>query len=293
MIRHSASTVSIQRLCRLAGIARSSYYRLHAPKNIEQDQQLRQELHRVCAQWSHYGYRRVTHELRRRGFRVGCKRIRTLMHKDNLCCRPRKRWIRTTDSKHGYRVYPNLARQIVLERPNQLWVADITYIRLPHEFVYLAVILDAYSRCVVGWALARYLDTRLTIEALTMALGTRTFTGDLMHHSDRGVQYASSSYIALLQSKNITVSMSRTGNPYDNAKAEAFMKTLKTEEVSINDYQTLTEAQAQIGHFIELVYNQQRLHSALDYRPPKEFEAEYNQLTKTVSTLTTCKPVST
>ena len=214
------------------------------------------------------------------------------MLKDNLRCRPKKRWIQTTDSKHGYRIYPNLARQMMLDRPNQLWVADITYIHLIDEFVYLAVILDAFSRCVVGWALARHIDTHLTRSALEMALATRTIEAGLVHHSDRGAQYASTHYVALLQSKNISVSMSRTGNPYDNAKAESFMKTLKTEEVSISEYDTIAEARVSIGNFIEIVYNQRRLHSALDYRPPAEFEAEYIKSQNTLFTLTPEKTVS-
>lgn len=295
VICEGAASLSIQRLCVLAGIPRSTYYRMQqvsSKRNGSQHEGLRQEVHAVCAQWSHYGYRRVTRELRRQGRSVGLKRIRALMLKDNLRCRPKKRWIQTTDSKHGYRIYPNLARQMILDRPNQLWVADITYIHLIDEFVYLAVILDAFSRCVVGWALARHIDTHLTTGALEMALATRTIEADLVHHSDRGVQYASTHYIALLQSKNISVSMSRTGNPYDNAKAESFMKTLKTEEVSISEYETLAEARESIGRFIEIVYNQRRLHSALDYRPPVEFEAEYIKSQTNLSTLTPEKTVS-
>lgn len=295
VICEGAASLSIQRLCVLAGIPRSTYYRMQqasSKRNGSQHEGLRQEVHAVCAQWSHYGYRRVTRELRRQGRSVGLKRIRALMLKDNLRCRPKKRWIQTTDSKHGYRIYPNLARHMVLDRPNQLWVADITYIHLIDEFVYLAVILDAFSRCVVGWALARDIDTHLTTGALEMALATRTIEADLVHHSDRGAQYASTHYIALLQSKNISVSMSRTGNPYDNAKAESFMKTLKTEEVSISEYETLAEARASIGRFIEIVYNQRRLHSALDYRPPVEFEAEYIKSQNNLSTLTPEKTVS-
>jgi putative transposase len=253
-------------------------------------ERLRQELHAVCAESTSYGYRRATQELRRRGFCVGRKRVRALMRKENLRCRRKKRWIQTTDSKHGYRIYPNLAREMVLERPNQLWVADVTYIRLVREFVYLAVILDAFSRRAVGWALSRYIDTHLTLTALRNALQTRTVDPGLVHHSDRGVQYASNEYVALLRSKNIAISMSRKGNPYDNAKAESFMKTLKTEEVSISEYEIFSEAKEQIDRFIDIVYNNKRLHSALDYVPPAEFEAQY--LTKPF-TLTTSETVST
>jgi putative transposase len=243
----------------------------------------------VCAEATSYGYRRATEELRRRGFCVGRKRIRALMHKENLHCRRKKRWIPTTDSKHGYRIYANLAQEMVLVRPNQLWVADITYIRLRSEFVYLAVILDAFSRRVVGWALSRHIDTALTLAALEKALDTRTIEAGLVHHSDRGVQYASSEYVALLKSRNINISMSRKGNPYDNAKAESFMKTLKTEEVSINDYETFSQAIEQIGRFLDIVYNNKRLHSALDYKTPAEFEEEH--FTKSF-TLTAAETVS-
>jgi putative transposase len=243
----------------------------------------------VCDEYTNYGYRRATRELRRRGLCVGRKRIRALMRKENLHCRRKKRWIQTTDSRHGYRIYPNLAQTMVLDRPNQLWVADITYIRLVTEFVYLAVILDAYSRRAVGWALSRHIDTALTLAALQKALQTRTVESGLVHHSDRGVQYASTDYVALLESKNITISMSRKGNPYDNAKAESFMKTLKTEEVSISDYETFSEVKEQIDRFIGIVYNNKRLHSALDYTTPAEFEEHY--ITRS-STLTTAETVS-
>jgi len=238
-------------------------------------ERLRQELHAVCAEYRSYGYRRATHELHRRGFAVGRKRIQTLMHKRNLRCRSKKRWIQTTDSKHGYRIYPNRAHAMVLERPNQLWVADIACIRLVYDFVYLAVILDAFSRRAVGWALSRHIDTHLTLTALENALQARTVEPGLVHHSDRGVQYASTDYVALLDSHNIAISMSRKGNPYDNAKAESFMKTLKTEEVSISEYETFSQAKEQIDRFIDIVYNNKRLHSALDYRTPVEFEAQY------------------
>jgi transposase InsO family protein len=170
-------------------------------------------------------------------------------------------------------VYPNLARGLALSNINQLWVSDITYIRLQREFVYLAVILDAYSRRCIGWALSRHIDTQLTLKALRMALANRTVPSGLVHHSDRGVQYAAADYVALLQAHRIQISMSRTGNPYDNAKAERFMRTLKYEEVYLNDYDTLAEVLASVQHFIEAVYNRKRLHSAIGYRPPAEFEA--------------------
>jgi putative transposase len=278
VIQEGSSRLPVQRLCSLAHMARSRYYRMQRTPKAASDpegERLRLELHAVCAEYMSYGYRRATHELRRRGFCAGRKRIRTLMRKENLRCRRKKRWIPTTDSKHGYRIYPNLAQAMVVERPNQLWVADITYIRLLYEFVYLAVILDAFSRRAVGWALSRHIDTPLTQAALEKALETRTVEPGLVHHSDRGVQYAATEYVALLTSRNIAISMSRKGNPYDNAKAEAFMKTLKTEEVSIGEYETFSQAKEQIDRFINIVYNTKRLHSALDYKPPAEFEAEY------------------
>jgi transposase InsO family protein len=222
--------VSIQVSCALAQIPRSSYYRhrhrivvLDAPAEMD----LRDQIQRICLERSSGGYRRVTHALRRLGFTVNHKRVLRLMRLDNLLCVRKKAWVQTTNSKHGFHVYPNVARDLVVTAPNQLWGADITYIRLQHEFVFLAVILDAFSRRAVGWALERFLDTRLTLAALTMALAQRPVGPDLVHHSDRGVQYASHEYVEVLQAYGITISMSRSGSPYDNAMVESFMKTLK------------------------------------------------------------------
>jgi len=219
-----------------------------------------------------YGYRRVQAELQRRGQRVNHKRVRRLMREDNLLCLRRRSFVRTTDSGHGFRVYPNLAREMVLTDINQLWVADITYIRLSSEFIYLAVILDAYSRRVIGWELGRTLAAELALGALRMALKGRSFAPGLVHHSDRGVQYAAGDYTQLLREHKIQISMSRRGNPYDNAQAESFMKTLKYEEVYRSDYRDEPDARNSIGRFLEKVYNQKRLHSALSYVPPAEFE---------------------
>ena len=194
-----------------------------------------------------------------------------------LCLRQRA-FVRTTDSRHNLRVYPNLARELMLSNINQLWVADITYIRLLREFIYLAVLLDAFSRRCIGWAISRHIDTQLTLTALQMALRTRSIQPGLIHHSDQGVQYAATDYVAVLQEHKIEISMSRIGNPYDNAKAERFMRTLKYEEIYMNDYETLAEVRASIEHFIEAVYNRKRLHSAIGYRPPAEFEASLVQL---------------
>jgi transposase InsO family protein len=212
------------------------------------------------------------------------------MAKANLRCRRKKRFVRTTDSKHPYRVYPDVAKDIVPVRPDQLWRADITYVRVVHEFIYLAVILDAFSRRVVGWALSRHIDAALTLAALRMAITGRTVRAGLVHHSDRGVQYACDEYIALLNEHNIIISMSRKGNPYDNAMAESFIKTLKTEEVYINDYGTVSQAVSNIDKFIEIVYNSKRLHSSLGYLTPCEKEAEYHYTQK--PNLTTQETVS-
>ncbi len=217
----------------------------------------------------------MTKELARRGTQANHKRVLTLMRKENLLCRIKRRFVRTTDSRHGLPIYPNVARTLLVTRPNELWVADITYVRLLRGFAYLAVILDAFSRRVVGWAMSMHIDTKLSLAALTMALETRFVANGLVHHSDRGVQYASSDYVALLKSKNIVISMSRKGNPYDNAMAESFMKTLKSEEVSLNEYETFSDAKLNIEHFIDLVYNNKRLHSSIGYITPVESEAPY------------------
>jgi transposase InsO family protein len=219
-----------------------------------------------------YGYRRVCAELNRRKQPANHKRVRRIMREDNLLCIRRRSFVRTTDSKHGFKVYPNLAKEMKLTGPNQLWVADITYIRLRFQFVYLAVILDAFSRRVIGWALGATLEGELTLAALDMALKNRKISPGLVHHSDRGVQYAATAYTDRLKENGILISMSRRGNPYDNAKAESFMKTLKYEEVYRSDYRDLQEARREIKRFLEKVYNEKRLHSALGYLPPAEFE---------------------
>lgn len=274
---------AIKLLSAAVGLPRATFYRrrrqtaqLHEPET-----ELRQTIQRVALKMPTYGYRPMTAELRRRGWLVNHKRVLRLMRADNLLCRPRRGFVTTTDANHSLPVFPNLVRQLVLNAIDQLWVADITYIRLPAEFVYLAVVLDAFSRRVIGWALDRHLLTELPLTALRMALKTRQVTPDLVHHSDRGVQYASADYVSLLVKHQIRISMSRTGNPYDNAKAERFMRTLKHEEVFLSDYQTLTEARASIRRFINDVYNRKRLHSALGYLPPVEFERRFCQPTYT------------
>ena len=234
---------------------------------------LRDAIQRVALEWPSYGRPRITAELRRRGWTVNAKRVYRIMREDNLLCVRRRKFIVTTDSSHGRKVYPNLVRDMVLTDVDQLWVADITYIRLRDEFVFLAVILDACSRRVIGWALDRTLEDELTLSALRMALKRRGAASGLVHHSDRGTQYASNDYTDLLKANDIKISMSRKASPWDNAACESFMKTLKYEEVHRNEYRDLAEARASIRAFLEKIYNQKRLHSALGYLPPAEFEA--------------------
>jgi transposase InsO family protein len=274
-----ATPIPLHRLCRLAHVSRAGYYRwLEARPAVDHDMDLRDEIQRIALEFPSYGRPRVTEELKRRGWEVGPKRVRRIMREDNLLCLRRRKFVVTTDSNHSRPIYPNLARDMKLTGINQLWVADITYIRLEAEFVYLAVILDAFSRRVIGWALEDTLEDELTLAALRMALERRVPAAGLVHHSDRGVQYASHDYTDLLKSRGTQISMSRKGNPYDNAACESFMKTLKYEEVHRQEYRDRAEARASIEHFLERVYNQKRLHSALDYRPPAEFERDLENL---------------
>jgi putative transposase len=266
--------LTIERMAELARVSRASYYRFDekAETGTDSDMDLRDAIQRIALEWPSYGRRRVTQELRRHGWTVNWKRVYRLMRKDNLLCVRKRKFVVTTDSNHGRKVYPNLAREMVLTDVDQLWRADITYIRLRDEFVFLAVVLDAYSRRVIGWALDRTLEDELTASALRMALSRRVVERGLVHHSDRGSQYASGDYIGLLKESGVQISMSRKGNPWDNAACESFMKTLKHEEVHRNEYRDLAEARSEIGTFLEKVYNQKRLHSALGYLPPAEFE---------------------
>ena len=260
-------------LCQMTGLSRAGFYRWQAPRQaMPVEMELRDEMQKVALQWPAYGYRRVTRELHKRGFAVNHKHVLRMMREDNLLCVRRRLFVVTTDSRHNLPVYPNLAREMKPAAINQLWVADITYIRLRIEFVYLAVILDAFSRRVVGWALGRTLEAELAVGALRIALIERQPPPGLVHHSDRGVQYASAVYTEMLKQHHAQISMSRKGNPYDNAACESFMKTLKQEEVYRNEYRDFHEARASIAEFLERVYNQKRLHSALGYLPPAEFE---------------------
>jgi transposase InsO family protein len=268
--------LSIARMCALAALSRAGYYRQwrdFAPR--EEETGVRDVIQRLALKNRHYGYRRICAQLAREGWAVNHKRVLRLMRQDNLLCLRERSFVpATTDSRHGWRIVPNLAWRMHPTGVDQLWVADITYVRLREEFAYLAIVLDAFSRRVVGWALQTHMQASLPIAALKMALEARRpapFT--LVHHSDRGVQYACADYSEVLAANQILASMSRPANPYDNAKAESFMKTLKQEEVDGSDYRDLRHAKRLIGSFIEKVYNRQRLHSALRYRPPVEFEA--------------------
>jgi transposase InsO family protein len=273
-IRQSYPELSIRQLCQLLGINRAWLYaRATQPTQAERDLQLRDAIEQVVLEFPGYGYRRVTKALQREGWEVNHKRVLRVMRQEALLCVLKRSFVTTTDSTHGYRTYPNQLAGLELTGLDLVWVADITYVKLPTSFVYLACILDAFSRRCIGWQLSRTIDTHLTLAALEQALSTRQFRTGLIHHSDRGVQYASSAYVARLEQAGVLISMSGKGNPYDNAKAESFFKTLKREEVYLSSYRSFEEAEANLGRFIEDVYNQKRLHSSLGYLPPAEFEA--------------------
>jgi putative transposase len=267
--------LTVERMIQLGRVSRTSFYRFdeNAYPSQDADMDLRDAIQRIALEWPSYGRPRITAELRRHGWKVNPKRVYRILREDNLLCIRKRKFVVTTDFNHGRKVYPNLARTMVLTGVGQLWVADITYIRLREEFVFLAVILDAFSRRVIGWALDRSLEDQLTLAALKMALSRRSVHCRLVHHSDRGSQYASSQYTDLLKENRIGVSMSRKGNPWDNAACESFMKTLKYEEVFRSEYRDLHEAHLSIREFLEKIYNEKRLHSALGYVPPTEFEA--------------------
>jgi transposase InsO family protein len=267
-------SLSIERMCELAGVSRASFYRSwREQRPIEEEMEVRSAIQQIALEHRRrYGYRRICRELRRRGMAVNHKRVLRMMREDNLLAVQPRAFVVTTDSDHGFEVYLNLASRMKLSGINQLWVADITYIRLKAAFVYLAVILDGYSRKEVGWSLDRTLASRLAVAALNQAIAQRQPLPGLVHHSDRGVQYACAEYVGILKQHGMIPSMSRPANPYDNASCESFIKTLKREEIYANKYDDLEHLRANIAEFIEEYYNRQRLHSALGYRPPEEFE---------------------
>jgi putative transposase len=265
--------LTVNGMVNLGRVSRSGFYRFDdAESGPDPDMDLRDAIQKIALEWPCYGRPHITRELRERGWKVNPKRVYRLMREDNLLCVRKRKFIVTTDSNHTRKAYPNLARDMILTAINQLWRADITYIRLRDEFVFLAVILDAYSRRVIGWALDREMEDSLTLSALRMALSRRAVEPRLVHHSDRGSQYASNDYTDLLRANDIEISMSRKGNPWDNAACESFMRTLTYEEVLRNGYRDLAEARASIRGFLEKIYNKKRLHSALGYMPPARFE---------------------
>jgi len=263
------------RACDLAHVSRAGFYRHyeeHEPRQAEVE--LRDLIQRIVLENRFYGYRRVTAELDHRGVAVNHKRVLRLMRTDNLLAVRKQRFVLSTDSRHGYAVYSNLAARLPLTAINQLWVADITYVRLRESFLYLAILMDAYSRRVVGWELSEDLRAELALGALDGALAERRIEPGMVHHSDRGVQYCCQAYVERLHTHGFVISMSRTGNPHDNAKAESFMKTLKSEEVHLQQYRDQEQARASIQRFIEEVYNRKRLHSSLGYLSPEAFEEQ-------------------
>jgi putative transposase len=270
--------LSIRRLRALFDAGRTWYYvRPTRPDPAARDVALRDAIERLVLECPGYGYRRVTHALAREGWEINHKRVLRVMREESLLCRLKRGFVVTTDSQHGLPTYPNLLAGLELRALDQAWVADLTYIRLSTAFVYLATLLDAYSRRCVGWALSRDIDTGLTLTALDHALAQRQPAPGFVHHSDRGVQYASAPYVARLKQAGAEISMSARGNPYDNAKAESFFKTLKREEVYLNNYQTFAEAKANLGRFIEDAYNRKRLHSSLGYVPRRSSRRRADQ----------------
>jgi putative transposase len=258
------------------GLARSTfYYRQRQPTPVVSDQDLRDRIEDIHGELPSYGYRRIAEELKREGLVVNGKRIRRVMKLYGIHPVYWKNFITTTDSRHDLPVFPNLIKNLVVDRLNQVWVADITYIRLRNGFVYLGAILDRCSRRVIGWAISKRLDRQLCLMALRMALSQRGSVHGCIHHSDRGVQYASRDYVELLQRHQLQISMSASGNPYDNAHLESFYKTLKYEEVHLWNYETFQDVLERVPYFLEQVYNRKRLHSAIGYLPPVEFEAAF------------------
>lgn len=257
-------------------LARSTYYyqpQADIPKSKKTEADLIGKIEAICLEFPRYGYRRVTAALQRENLKVNHKKVLRLMRESDLLCRVKRRWSKTTDSRHGYPRYPNLIKGMAVSHLNQVWLSDITYIRIRTGFVYLAAMLDACSRRVIGYSVSTGLDAGLTLEALRMAVASRHPGPGTIHHSDQGIQYASSEYVEELTRHGFIISMSRTGNPYDNATMESFFKTLKYEEVYLCEYETYQDVVIRLPYFIEEVYNQKRLHSSLGYRPPNEYES--------------------
>lgn len=265
---------SVRQICAILAISRSWYYAANEPTPSEEDTLLRARIEEIVLEFSGYGYRRVTKTLQREGREVNHKRVLRIMREESLLCQLKRRFVVTTDSRHEFGSYPNRIKGLVVTRLNHVWIADLTYVRLPRGFVYVAALLDWLSRKVIGWAMSRWIDAALALKALDHALATRPVSAGHIHHSDHGVQYASTAYVSRLEEYGIAISMSAIGNPYENARAESFFKTLKMEEVYVKDYVDADDAESQIGRFIEAVYNEKRLHSSLDYRPPNEFERD-------------------
>jgi len=293
--RQLPGALPASRMCKVLGLSRPSLYRTERPS--PEELAVRDAIQRICAQFSDAGYRYVTKALRRRGLRVNSKRVRRLMHEDHLVGNRRGKRKGPRYVAHGLPIYPNLAKGFRPTGINQLWIADLTYVRLRWMWIFVAVILDAFSRRCIGWALGRHLDTVLPLSALRMALAQRRPAAGLIHHSDRGVQYASHEYVQLLRERGMVVSMSRAGNPYDNAICERFMRTLKQEEIYARDYEDLADAQHRIVHFIDAIYNRKRLHSAIGYNTLVEFEERSGTLStlpteSTAATMTTDSSLS-
>ena|SRR3989338_312140 len=280
MIRES--NLPVKNTCTAVGMSRSNYYKYGKQVNVcDTELPLLNEIENITLDFPGYGYRQVTKQLHRQGKNVNHKKVLRIMREANLTHKKKKFKLVTTNSDHDFPIYKNLVKNITVTHPNQVWVSDITYIRLINDYVYLAVIVDLFSRKCIGWDISRNIDTTLAISVLDMAINTRQHLGfnDLIHHSDQGMQYASHEYVNQLEELGIRISMSRRGNPYDNAFAESFIKTLKAEEVYIKEYRTFGEAYRNIKEFIELVYNKKRLHSSIGYLPPDEFEALKTSLT--------------
>lgn len=255
------------------GLARSTYYYKSNSKRKREEAELLKKIELIAEEFPRYGYRRITKQLQREGMKVNHKKVLRIMRENNLLCKKQRKWITTTDSRHSFKIYPNLIKDLVVTKINQVWVADITYIRLLNEYIYLAALLDYYSRKAIGYCLSQNIDTQLTLNALRMAIERRKPEAGVIHHSDQGVQYASQEYVNVLKRHGFQISMAGKGNPFENAVIESFFKTLKHEEVYLWEYRTQEDARKRIGPFIELVYNRKRLHSSLGYRPPDEFEA--------------------